>query len=101
MSNTKISSVLAKDLLSGAPKYLKNGYLLFDKVKIIPTYPRVIVEFYNSGELLAALKSDTDFNPGSDFTFEVHEGTMGMFYRNEDIIPTKDSDPKMGFDEWW
>lgn len=100
MNDTKISKILAAEILSGANHYLMNGYLRFDKIRFTPGGHDVFVEFYNSGELLGCKKifSEAYWPTGQAFTFELNDGSMGMYFDQSDIcVPTEVS---TSFDEW-
>jgi len=86
MTNVEISRILAKDVLSGKSKYVKDGILTFDCIQILQHCPGPVrIRFYFKGLFLASMKADGLLFPYSTFTFSLQEGNMKMEVADEDI----------------
>ena len=94
--STRISKILAKDILSGKSKFMKDGYITFDKLVIEPnSVGYSIVHFYLSEVFLMSIKVVAGFKGDSTFTFDLSDGTMAMKCGDKDLC----DEPDLGFRE--
>ena len=75
METTKISKILASDLLSEKSKYVKDSYLIFDRLRIDFAIDKIFVHFYNNNDLLATMTRLSGYWP-SAFDFNLIDGKM-------------------------
>jgi hypothetical protein len=89
--STKISKILAKDIVSGKSKFIKDGYLAFDKIVIEPNVAgESIIHFYLQEVFLVSIKVIVGLGTGSTFTFELSNGIMAMRYDDESLCKEPD-----------
>ena len=74
MSNLRITSVVKEDLLQGSQKYVKKGFLAFNRIVIDENK----IELFKSGDAVAKIDIDYPITRGSTLTFELHKGKMEL-----------------------
>jgi hypothetical protein len=75
---TKITKILARDILEQKAKYVRKGYLIFDQISIVYKPNEVHVEFRNESKHLATMILDKSMSIGDSFTFFLLSGSMRM-----------------------
>jgi len=73
MNNFKITKIVQEDLLQGGQKYVKKGFLVFNKIVIDENK----LEFFESGNAVAKIDIN-NYSKGDTLTFELHKGKMEL-----------------------
>ncbi len=101
MGRTVFSAPLMRDILSGASKYIKDGYLKFNRIEIAGGSPRggSRIKFFHNDILLGYLEEPEAYLPcGLSYVFQIDRGSMELTFDASNI----DSSPpgSDNFDEW-
>lgn len=74
----KIEKVLADDLLEGNRRYVKKGFITFNKISFNLQTNGVIIDLFFDNEKLATMNHRPLSCPYGAFTLQLNEGKMKM-----------------------
>lgn len=83
MLDLNVTKLLAKDILSGKSKYLKNKKLKFNRIVFHPNIHTgtITIEFWNNLKLLCTSNCDYTFSNLNNFVFDLADGNMALSMR--------------------
>lgn len=74
MNQIKITEIVSHDILSDKRKFIKKGYLIFNKIDIF----RGEIKFYQDNALLAKINAGRFIGKNDTLTLQLNKGSMEL-----------------------